>query len=269
MSAPLSTFEWWETGTTQPSIPVNNNALRTMIGMRAAVSDSVTSQPALTTPNDDGLWYVIPSGATGDDWATFDENSCAIFFGGNWYEFVPEDGDIISINCALYCFTPSNGWGAISGGGGGGGDVSGPGSSTDNALVRWDGSDGDEIQNSGIIITDSDEISGYRGNVRLETGTTYTLDVAGTDTDSGRIIDHANGSGITVTLPNSAPVGFCVTYVQSGAGQVTFSAASGATLQNRQSHTKIAGQWGMVTLYVRANSGGTSAVYVLGGDTAA
>lgn len=118
MSAPLSTFDWWESGTTQPSIPVNNNALRTMIGMRGAVSDSVTAQPALTTPDDDGLWYIIPAGATGAQWATFSENSCAIFFGGNWYEFVPSEGDMVAVECALYCFSPSNGWTAIQGGGG-------------------------------------------------------------------------------------------------------------------------------------------------------
>lgn len=118
MSAPLSTFDWWESGTTQPSIPVNNNALRTMIGMRGAVSDSVTAQPALTTPDDDGLWYIIPAGATGAQWSTFAENSCAIFFGGNWYEFVPSEGDMVAVECVLYCFSPSNGWTAIQGGGG-------------------------------------------------------------------------------------------------------------------------------------------------------
>ena len=119
MSAPLTTFEWWETGTTQPSIPVNNNALRTMIGMRSAVSDSVTAQPSLSTPTDDGLWYVIPSGATGAQWSTFSQDSCAIFFGGNWYEFTPEDGDIIGIDGVLYTYSGSSGWVSIGGGGGG------------------------------------------------------------------------------------------------------------------------------------------------------
>jgi hypothetical protein len=128
MSAPLSFFDWWESGTTQPSIPVNNNALRTMIGMRGAVSDSVTAQPSLSTPDDDGLWYIIPAGATGTQWSTFSENSCAIFFGGNWYEFVPSEGDMVAVECDLYCFSPSNGWAAVAGGGGGGtawGDITG------------------------------------------------------------------------------------------------------------------------------------------------
>lgn len=119
MSEPLTIFDWWETGTTQPSIPVNDNALRTMIGMRSAVSDSVTAQPALTTPADDGLWYVIPSGATGTQWATFSQDSCAIFFGGNWYEFTPSEGDIVGIDGSLYGYSGSSGWTSIGGGGGG------------------------------------------------------------------------------------------------------------------------------------------------------
>lgn len=42
------------------------------------------------------------------------------------------------------------------GGGGGGGDVNGPGASTDNAVVRWDGATGTLIQNSGTILSDGD-----------------------------------------------------------------------------------------------------------------
>lgn len=120
MSAPLTPFEWWETGTTQPSIPVNNNALRAMIGMKAAVSDAVSVQPSLTSPDDDGLWYVMTATPSGSQWGSFSQYSCAIFFGGNWYEFIPSEGDQISIDCTIYCFSPSAGWSPVSGGGGGG-----------------------------------------------------------------------------------------------------------------------------------------------------
>jgi len=44
-------------------------------------------------------------------------------------------------------------------GGGGGGDVSGPGSSTDNALVRWDGTSGTAIQNSNATLSDAGSLS--------------------------------------------------------------------------------------------------------------
>lgn len=40
------------------------------------------------------------------------------------------------------------------------GDVTGPASSYDNAIARWDGTGGDTLQNSGIIISDTDDIGG-------------------------------------------------------------------------------------------------------------
>jgi hypothetical protein len=43
------------------------------------------------------------------------------------------------------------------GGGGGGTPVVSGGSSTDNAVVRWDGTSGTNIQNSGIIVTDNNQ----------------------------------------------------------------------------------------------------------------
>ena len=42
----------------------------------------------------------------------------------------------------------------------GGGNVSGPGTSTDNAVARFNGTDGELIQNSGVIIDDSNNITG-------------------------------------------------------------------------------------------------------------
>lgn len=47
-----------------------------------------------------------------------------------------------------------------SSGGGGGGDVSGPVSSTDNALVRWDGTTGTLVSNSVAILSDTGELTG-------------------------------------------------------------------------------------------------------------
>lgn len=97
-----------------------------------------------------------------------------------------------------------------------------------------------------------------------QTGTSYTFLAS----DNGKQVTLTNASAINATLPNNLPKGWnCLVY-QGGAGQVTFSAASGATLRNRLSLTKTAGQYAMVTLMVMSNSGGSSAVVVLGGDTA-
>ena len=49
---------------------------------------------------------------------------------------------------------------AVAAGGTGDGDVTGAASSTDNALVRFDGITGKLIQNSGVIVSDSDAMTG-------------------------------------------------------------------------------------------------------------
>lgn len=57
---------------------------------------------------------------------------------------------------------------ASSGGGGGGsGDVTGPGSSTDNAVVRFDGTGGKTLQNSGVTIDDSNNLT-VAGDLTVE-----------------------------------------------------------------------------------------------------
>lgn len=61
-----------------------------------------------------------------------------------------------------------------------GGDVHGPGSSTDNAIVRWNGTDGEFIQNSGVIVDDSNNVTGVNqltvGNVSVFSNVIRVLD---------------------------------------------------------------------------------------------
>lgn len=45
----------------------------------------------------------------------------------------------------------------------GSGDISGPESSTDNAIARWDGTEADKLQDSGVTINDSDLLSASGG----------------------------------------------------------------------------------------------------------
>lgn len=69
---------------------------------------------------------------------------------------------------------------------GGSGDVSGPGSSTDNALSRWNGTGGDTLQDSTVIVTDNGEMTnasqpsflaylGSADNNVTGDGTTYSI----------------------------------------------------------------------------------------------
>lgn len=66
------------------------------------------------------------------------------------------------------------------------GDITGPGSSTDNALARWNGTGGDTLQDSTVTVTDNGEMRNtsqpcFRANngsaISNETGdgTTYTI----------------------------------------------------------------------------------------------
>lgn len=96
----------------------------------------------------------------------------------------------------------------------------------------------------------------------LQTGTTYTI----TTSDDGKVVELSNAAAIALTVPNSLPVGFSCLITQVGAGQVTIAAAGGGTQRQSSALNKTRAQWSEVTLYVRANSGGSAAEYVLSGD---
>lgn len=100
----------------------------------------------------------------------------------------------------------------------GGGDVVGPGSAADNAVCRFDSTTGKLIQNTGVLIDDSDNVSGIADF--LQTGT-FLLD---------RTIGDASGSVFQIDL-NAATivkvsrvVGTSV--VNFTAAGMTFAAAS-------------------------------------------
>lgn len=122
MSMPLTPLSRWDPGTNQNAIPANDNSLRVEIFNTDGIADDVTAQPGSPV---DGDWYIIPAGATGTQWATFAEDSVAIFYGGTWYEFVPSEGDKVSVAGVPLIFesgawvpfvAPSGAaWGAITG----------------------------------------------------------------------------------------------------------------------------------------------------------
>lgn len=56
-----------------------------------------------------------------------------------------------------------------------GGDVVGPGSSTDNAVARWDGTTGALLQDSGVILDDSDNMTGVN-DLTVDNDLTVTND---------------------------------------------------------------------------------------------
>lgn len=77
-------------------------------------------------------------------------------------------------------------------GGGGTGDVSGPVSSTDNAVARWDGTGGSQVQNSPVLIGDTGAVSGVS-----------TLAMTGALTAGGNVIANNISAGSTVAGANT------------------------------------------------------------------
>lgn len=103
-----------------------------------------------------------------------------------------------------------------------GGSVVGPGSSTDNAIVRWDGTDGETIQNSGITIDDSDNISGINNVTGVDTDL-----VSGTAGTNGNVAQW-NGDGDIVDS-SVAVVDILTTSDKTGADAGIVSGTAGTS----------------------------------------
>jgi hypothetical protein len=140
---------------------------------------------------------------------------------------------------------------------------------TDRTFVQFDSVDLLWVnQTSEWIEVGRSESGAGVGNGRpLATNANTSITVSSVDT--GRILETTSGSAVSMTLAATAAVGTQLTVVQSGGGQITFASTGSGTVVNRSSHTKTAGANAVVNLYVRANSGGSAAVWVLSGDTAA
>ena len=76
------------------------------------------------------------------------------------------------------------------------GDFDGPASSTDNALIRFDGTTGKIGQNSGVIVDDSNVVTGITSldvdNIRIDGNSILSIDT------NGNIVLDPNGSGKVV-----------------------------------------------------------------------
>lgn len=106
---------------------------------------------------------------------------------------------------------------------------------------------------------DDNPIFGFGASVNTPTITAnaYTL----TDADNGKVLALDNGAtAMTVNIDTGLVSGFNCSFIQAGSGQVTF--AGTATLNNRQSHTKIYDQYGVASIVAYATD-----TYILVGDT--
>ncbi len=72
---------------------------------------------------------------------------------------------------------------------------------------------------------------------------------------NGRTLYYAGSGAITVTAPVTLPLDFSCAIVQCGSGAVTVTAGAGATVSNRQSFVKTAGQYAGIGLLVDVTVG--------------
>lgn len=121
----------------------------------------------------------------------------------------------------------------------GGGDVTGPGSSTDNAAARWDSTTGTAIQNSALIIADT-------------TGS----------------LSRSGGGGIPLEGTNtndSAASGYVGEYVSSTIAIGSAVALSSGITANVTSISLTAGDWDIVTNIITEVNASTTGTFIEGG----
>lgn len=66
------------------------------------------------------------------------------------------------------------------------------------------------------------------------------------------ILEYQGAANITITVPNTLPVGFHATFNQVGTGRINFVGSGGMVVSNRWSATQTAGQWAQCGISVRA-----------------
>jgi len=159
----------------------------------------------------------------GGDVATF--NITGLTDNSGWFQIavthVASSGTFADGEDTFIGFTRAGDKGAD---GAGSGDVSGPGSATDNAVVRWDGTSGQLVQNSGVTINDSGDLtannfSGTHSGTSSGTNTgdqtiTLTGDVTGSGT--GSFAATIANDAVTLAKMASGTAGNLITYDASG-----------------------------------------------------
>ena len=111
---------------------------------------------------------------------------------------------------------------------------------------------------------DGEAILGFKASLPSEiTTATYAV----TDSNNGQVLRVNHATGCTVTIPSGLlstdSTGFNCSFIQVGAGQITFAGDGTSVINNRQSHTKTNAQWAAASVVSTANN-----VFVLAGDTA-
>ena len=99
----------------------------------------------------------------------------------------------------------------------GGGTITGPGSSTDTALVRWNGTAGTSLLNSGVTLSATQDLVGPK-----------TIGLAGSTSGTLTLKPAATTADYTLTMP-SGQGGVSTTLINDGTGILSWGAGGGNT----------------------------------------
>jgi hypothetical protein len=132
----------------------------------------------------------------------------------------------------------------------------------------------DEASFAALVARFSGQLDEWRGLVRqvlvleLNGAGPWTLTAA----DHGGVsllVSNFNATAtISLTLPATASAGTIFLVDQVGPAPVKLVGAAGATIVHRLAHNGTAGRYASISAKCIGNSGGGSAQYLIGGDTA-
>jgi hypothetical protein len=164
----------------------------------------------------------------------------------------------------LYCENSSGVVTLLASASGSSGDVVGPASSTDNAIVRFDGTTGKLVQNSGVTIADSTGDIAGAGSI-TSTSASGILTRAAATQDAVTIVGRAGGtssyavtltpatlsSSTTLTLPNVTDTVATIGTAQTFTAAQTFRASNAirSEVASTQDAIVIAGRAGGTSSY--------------------
>ena len=104
----------------------------------------------------------------------------------------------------------------------GDGDVSGPGTATDNAVARFDGTGGSNLNNSGVIIDDSNNVTGVNALTVTTNITASNITIVGSASTVGAVAFTSTSATVTGDLTVSG----AITATTIGATNVTVTGSA-------------------------------------------